>query len=48
LIEVDNDPKSAIEGRDPQLERGIAEVMAKLKNPVKLPPRPAAPVKTPK
>jgi tricorn protease len=47
-IEVDNDPKSVIAGRDPQLERGIAEVMAKLKNPVKLPPRPPAPIKTPK
>ena len=46
-IEVDNDPKSEIAGRDPQLERGIAEIMAKLKNnPVKLPPRPAPPVKT--
>ena len=45
-IEVENDPKSEIAGRDPQLERGIAEVMAKLKTPVKLPPRPAAPVKT--
>ena len=32
--------------RDPQLERGIAEVMAKLKTPVKLPARPAPPVKT--
>ena len=47
-IEVDNDPKSEIAGRDPQLERGIAEVMTRLKTPVKLPPRPAAPVKTPK
>ncbi|MEK6333469.1 MAG: S41 family peptidase [Acidobacteriota bacterium] len=45
-IEVDNDPKSEIEGRDPQLERGITEVMSKLKNPVKLPGRPAPPVKT--
>ena len=45
-IDVDNDPASEIAGRDPQLERGIAEVMAKLKTPVKLPPRPAAPVKT--
>ncbi len=45
-IEVDNDPKSEIEGRDPQLERGIAEVMAKLKQPVKLPAKPAGPVKT--
>jgi len=45
-IEVDNDPRSEIAGKDPQLERGIAEVMTKLKNPVKLPGRPAAPVKT--
>ncbi|HXM50790.1 MAG TPA: S41 family peptidase, partial [Pyrinomonadaceae bacterium] len=47
-IEVDNDPASEIAGRDPQLERGIAELMAKLKTPVKLPPRPLAPIKTPK
>ena len=46
-IEVDNDPKSEIAGHDPQLERGIAEVMAKIKDhPVKLPGRPPAPVKT--
>ena len=45
-IEVDNDPKSVIEGRDPQLERGIAEIMARLKQPVKLPGKPAGPVKT--
>jgi tricorn protease len=45
-IEVDNDPKSEIEGRDPQLERGIAEIMARLKQPVRLPPKPAGPVKT--
>lgn len=45
-IDVDNDPKSEIEGRDPQLERGITEVMARLKTPVKLPPKPAGPVKT--
>lgn len=45
-IEVDNDPKSEIEGRDPQLERGIAEVMARLKTPVKLPAKPPGPVKT--
>jgi tricorn protease len=44
-IEVDNDPKSEIEGRDPQLERGIAEVMARLKTPVRLPSKPAGPVK---
>jgi tricorn protease len=47
-IEVENDPKSEIEGRDPQLERAVAEVMKKLKdNAVKLPPRPPSPVKTP-
>lgn len=45
-IEVDNDPKSEIEGRDPQLERGIAEVLSRLKAPVKLPAKPAGPVKT--
>jgi tricorn protease len=45
-IEVDNDPQSVISGRDPQLERAIAEVMAKLKQPVKLPAKPAGPVKT--
>ena len=45
-IEVENDPRSEIAGKDPQLERGIAEVMTKLKNPVKLPGRPAPPVKT--
>jgi len=46
-IEVDNDPKSEIAGHDPQLERGIAEIMAKIKDhPVKLPGWPAAPVKT--
>ena len=45
-IEVDNDPQSVIAGKDPQLERAISEVMAKLKQPVKLPPRPAPPVKT--
>ncbi len=45
-IEVENDPKSVAEGRDPQLERAVAEVMKKLQaGAVKLPPRPAAPVK---
>lgn len=47
-IEVENDPKSLIEGKDPQLDRAVAEIMKKLKDqPVKLPARPAAPVKTP-
>jgi tricorn protease len=48
-IEVENDPKSVIAGRDPQLERAIAEVMKKLKEqPAKLPGRPAPPIKTEK
>lgn len=45
-IEIENDPKAVISGRDPQLERATQEVMKKLTSPVKLPPRPAAPVKT--
>ena len=45
-IEVDNDPQSVINGKDPQLERAITEIMAKLKQPVKLPGKPAPPVKT--
>jgi tricorn protease len=45
-IEVDNDPQSVIAGRDPQLERAITEIMSKLKAPVKLPGKPAPPVKT--
>ena len=45
-IEVDNDPASVISGKDPQLERAITEVMARLKQPVKLPKKPAGPVKT--
>lgn len=44
-IEVDNDPKSVIAGRDPQLERAVAELMKKLSTPVKLPARPKDPVK---
>lgn len=44
-IEVDNDPKSVIAGRDPQLERAISELMKKLTTPVKLPRRPADPNK---
>jgi len=45
-IEVDNEPQAVIAGHDPQLERAIAEIMAKLKQPMKLPPKPAPPVKT--
>jgi tricorn protease len=44
-IEVDNDPKSVIAGRDPQLERAVTEVMKKLVTPVRLPKRPADPIK---
>jgi tricorn protease len=46
---VENDPAAVIAGRDPQLERGISEVMKALEaSPKKLPSRPADPVKTPK
>jgi tricorn protease len=46
-IEVENDPKSVIEGRDPQLERAVEEVMKKVREqPRRLPDRPASPVKT--
>jgi tricorn protease len=44
-IEVENDPKSVIAGRDPQLERAVEEVMKKLTKPIKLPKRPADPNK---
>ena len=46
-IEVENDPASEIAGRDPQLDRAIAEIEKKLAaDPHELPPRPADPVKT--
>ena len=46
-IVVENDPKSVIQGKDPQLERAVTEVMNQLKTKSgKLPERPAAPVKT--
>jgi tricorn protease len=47
-IDVDNDPRSVLAGRDPQLERAVQEVMNKLAKPVTLPKRPADPVKVPK
>jgi len=48
-INVENDPKSVIAGRDPQLERTVAELMKQLAGrKVKLPPMPAAPVKAPR
>jgi tricorn protease len=48
-IPVENDPKAVIEGKDPQLERAVAELMKKVQaQPVKLPARPASPIKTEK
>jgi tricorn protease len=48
-IVVENDAASIIEGRDPQLERALAEIQKALQTaPKKLPSRPADPVKTPK
>lgn len=45
-IEVENDPQSVLRGKDPQLERGIREVLKKIEqNPRRLPKRPADPVK---
>jgi tricorn protease len=44
---VENDPASVLAGKDPQLERGILEVLKKIKeNPMKLPKPPADPIKT--
>jgi tricorn protease len=46
-IVVENDPKSVIAGRDPQLERAVDELVKKMDaEPMKLPKKPAAPVKT--
>lgn len=48
-IEVENDPRSVLAGRDPQLERAIAELMKKLPgSPTTFPKRPADPVKVPR
>ncbi len=48
-IDVENDPKAVIEGRDPQLERAVAQIMKQLQSrPVKLPPKPSGPIKTEK
>ncbi len=47
-IEVDNDPASVIAGHDPQLERGLAEVMKAMeREPRHLPKRPPDPVRAP-
>jgi tricorn protease len=46
-IEVENDPKSVLEGRDPQLERAVEEVLKAIEaDPRALPARPDPPVKT--
>jgi tricorn protease len=46
-IVVENDPKSVIAGRDPQLERAVEELVKLMDaKPAPLPPRPADPVKT--
>jgi len=47
-IEVDNDPKAVLEGRDPQLERGVEELLQEIEeHPMHLPEEPPAPIKTP-
>jgi tricorn protease len=47
-IEIENTPKEVIAGGDPQLERGIQEVLKRIKSdPKRMPSRPPDPVKTP-
>jgi tricorn protease len=47
-IEVENDPKSVIEGKDPQLERAVAGILdAMERDPKVYPTRPPDPIKTP-
>jgi tricorn protease len=46
-IEVENDPASMLAGHDPQLERGVQEVLKRMaEKPMTLPKRPGDPVKT--
>ena len=46
-FEVENDPKSIAEGHDLQLERGVQEVLKAMEaKPMKLPTKPADPIKT--
>jgi tricorn protease len=46
-IEVQNDPKSVLEGRDLQLERGVQEILKMInEEPMTLPARPDDPIKT--
>jgi hypothetical protein len=44
---VEQDPVAVLQGHDPQLERGVAELLQRLPTtPAGLPARPAAPIKT--
>jgi hypothetical protein len=44
---VEQDPFEVMKGHDPQLERGVVELMKLLpRTPAGLPGRPAAPIKT--
>lgn len=46
-IIVENDPKSVIQGKDPQLERGVTELLSKLNaKPTAWPKRAADPIET--
>lgn len=46
-IEVESDARAILEGRDPQLERGVQEVLKQMTaSPQTLPQRPSDPVKT--
>ncbi|MEW6336690.1 MAG: S41 family peptidase [Acidobacteriota bacterium] len=46
-IVVENDPRAVLAGRDPQLERGVEEVLKAIAaKPMNLPTRPPDPVKT--
>jgi tricorn protease len=48
-VVVENEPAAVIGGKDPQLERGVAEITKELEaNPKVLPKRPADPVKAPR
>jgi tricorn protease len=46
-IEVENDPASVLAGKDPQLERGVSEILKRMaEKPMGLPKRPPDPIKT--
>jgi len=47
-VELEDDPRSMLAGRDVQLDRAVEEVLRRLaEHPARLPRRPADPVKTP-